>query len=402
MPTFSRGKHVLFTTKKVHTMATPRIEFDGNLRADEDDGRESMYLERTGSSRDLRVESKVLITIDWDSSSLSPDDIEFDRARADGDHISTISHNGRIIGILVTFPPGEDRVRIPWKIIDDTKSEDDERLNLELTSIKNANITDDDAYIRVYDNDEAPVLSVVRAGDVDEGNHALFYVELTSPADEDVQVRVRTNPDRGSATAGQDYEPIDIWVTIPAGMTRYPVVVKTLADNVAGEDDEQFWIEVVSVSGGDVTIDASDDDGAGYIIDQTPAPLDPSLQIYKDVIDALVDEGGLETAAEVITANSVLFNATAILQSEDALPAGLWEEVNPSGEPFGGNAVVFLGLGWTAKLLFNIAGDTFKKETGQTFTNKNYTEGESQNWTAPQVEVDQGKTLQPGDYVDGR
>ena len=101
----------------------------------------------------------------------------------------------------------------------------------------------------------------------DEGDSgqtmASMDIVLSEATDHDVVVWVETRD--GSATAGEDYQPVLMAVTIAAGQTRATIQIAVLGDN-AREGDETFTLALVDPSGATVgtrdsmTVEIANDD----------------------------------------------------------------------------------------------------------------------------------------------
>ncbi len=93
-------------------------------------------------------------------------------------------------------------------------------------------------------------------------NDVVFTISLSAPSDQPVTVRVSTNS--LTATEGTDFTAVDdLDVVFPAGTITQQVVVPLIADP-GDEPDEEFTLDIVSISGNAVI---SDGQGIGTITD---------------------------------------------------------------------------------------------------------------------------------------
>ncbi|MFB4371416.1 MULTISPECIES: cadherin-like domain-containing protein, partial [unclassified Pseudomonas] len=158
----------------------------------------------------------------------------------------------------------------------------------------------------IIDNDPVPTVSTVSSavdssgGQVDEGDNAVFTVNLTNASSTPTTFSLTLNA--GTATAGSDYNgtltnqsfsngvtynAANGTVTVPAGVTSFTVTVPTINDTVY-EQTETFTLNV----GGKV--------GTATIIDNDPVPTVKTI-----------DVGQPGTADDnVIEGNNLVFNVT--------------------------------------------------------------------------------------------
>ena len=149
----------------------------------------------------------------------------------------------------------------------------------------------------IIDNDAAPTVGSVSAavdsagGQVDEGDNAVFTVNLTNASSTATSFSLALNP--GSALPGFDYNAalnnqsfsngvtynaLTGVVTVPAGVTSFTVTVPTINDTVA-EPTETFTLTV----GGKT--------GTATIIDNDAAPTVSTVSAAVDSTGGQVDEG---------------------------------------------------------------------------------------------------------------
>ena len=171
----------------------------------------------------------------------------------------------------VTFNPGETVKTVAVPIIDDTITEDEERVKLNLTNVTgNATITDSQGVARIADNDTAITVTVndvsINEGNPGKGKNAgtkttnfNFSINLSDPASETVTVQYETA--NGSALAGSDYTAKSGSVTFNPGETSKTVTVSVVGDDII-EADEDFFLNLLSAT--NASIDGSQ--GVGMII----------------------------------------------------------------------------------------------------------------------------------------
>ncbi|YCH23035.1 Ig-like domain-containing protein [Pseudomonas sp. D1-3] len=198
----------------------------------------------------------------------------------------------------VTVPAGVTSFTVTVPTINDTLSEPTETFSLTVGG-KTGTAT-------IIDNDAAPTVGSVSAavdsagGQVDEGDNAVFTVNLTNASSTPTTFSLALNP--GTAVAGSDYNAALTnqsfsngvtynattgQVTVPAGVTSFTVTVPTINDTVS-EPTETFSLTV----GGKT--------GTATIIDNDPAP---TVKI--------IDIGQPGTADDnVVEGNNLVFNVT--------------------------------------------------------------------------------------------
>ena len=104
-----------------------------------------------------------------------------------------ISETGQTIsGIIptkVTIPKGQDWVRLEIQLDDDTITESESELLVQILPNPNYSITDDysEASISIFDND-LPIISIASLGDISEGDEALFEITVYPASPEFISV----------------------------------------------------------------------------------------------------------------------------------------------------------------------------------------------------------------------
>ena len=153
----------------------------------------------------------------------------------------------------LTISPGDDRIDLPVRLLEDNIDEPDEVFLLFLSSPANAGLADEFAVGTIEDNDDPPTLSISDAPAVGEGGTLAFTVSLTAASSHDVTVTYRTV--NGTATAGVDYEANRGVLTLDAGTREETVEVAALDDShvtgaaaqVAGEGEADVVVRGVGV-----------------------------------------------------------------------------------------------------------------------------------------------------------
>ncbi len=217
-------------------------------------------------------------------------------ATAGSDYNGTLSNQSFSNGVTynaatgqVTVPAGVTSFTVTVPTINDTVSEPTETFSLTVGG-KTGTAT-------IIDNDAAPSVSTVSAavdstgGQVDEGDNAVFTVNLTNASSTPTTFSLALNP--GTAVAGSDYNATLTnqsfsngvtynaatgQVTVPAGVTSFTVTVPTINDTVS-EPTESFTLTV----GGQT--------GTATIIDNDAAPTVGSVSAAVDSTGGQVDEG---------------------------------------------------------------------------------------------------------------
>ncbi|WP_285663045.1 Ig-like domain-containing protein, partial [Phytopseudomonas straminea] len=222
----------------------------------------------------------------------------------------------------VTVPAGVTSFTVTVPTIDDTVSEPTETFSLTIGG-KTGTAT-------IIDNDAAPTVGSVSAavdssgGQVDEGDNAVFTVNLTNASSTPTTFSLALNA--GTATAGSDYNgtltnqsfsngvtynAANGTVTVPAGVTSFTVTVPTINDTVY-EPTETFTLNV----GGKV--------GTATIIDNDPVPTVSTVSSAVDSSGGQVDEGdnavftvNLTNASSTPTNFSLALNAGTAIAGSD-------------------------------------------------------------------------------------
>ena len=174
------------------------------------------------------------------------------------------------------IPAGETQGTIEVKTVQDMLDEDDKTIIVTLSNPVHATLEDGEAIGTITDDDVQPVLSIADVR-VDEGDTAVFPVQLSSPSGKDV--RVDWEISGGTATDDTDYTATSGTLHIPAGETQGTVEVKTVQD-MLDEDDKTI---VVTLSN-PVHATLEDGEAIGTITDDDVQPV-------LSIADVRVDEG---------------------------------------------------------------------------------------------------------------
>ena len=159
----------------------------------------------------------------------------------------------------VTFNPGQSRANIPVAIINDSRDEPTENLNVTILAPTNATLgTRRTALLDIIDNDapagNAGRFQMEKAGfsiKEDGGNARLVVNRIGGSAG---QVTVRFGTANGTAKAGSDFTAKNGTLTFKAGETRKTVLVPIRNDGT-GEPNETFRFNLSNPTGG-ATLDA--------------------------------------------------------------------------------------------------------------------------------------------------
>ncbi|WP_256205856.1 MULTISPECIES: Calx-beta domain-containing protein [unclassified Pseudomonas] len=250
-------------------------------------------------------------------------------ATAGSDYNGTLTNQSFSNGVTynaangtVTVPAGVTSFTVTVPTVDDTVSEPTETFSLTVGG-KTGTAT-------IIDNDAAPTIGTVSAavdstgGQVDEGDNAVFTVNLTNASSTATTFSLALNA--GTATAGSDYNgtltnqsfsngvtynAANGTVTVPAGVTSFTVTVPTINDTVY-EQTETFTLNV----GGKV--------GTATIIDNDPVPTVSTVSSAVDSSGGQVDEGdnavftvNLTNASSTATTFSLALNAGTATAGSD-------------------------------------------------------------------------------------
>ncbi|SHK95974.1 beta strand repeat-containing protein, partial [Phytopseudomonas punonensis] len=250
-------------------------------------------------------------------------------ATAGSDYNGTLTNQSFSNGVTynattgqITVPAGVTSFTVTVPTINDTVSEPTETFTL--------TVGGQTGTAAIVDNDAAPAVGSVSAavdgtgGQVDEGDNAVFTVNLTNASSTPTTFSLSLNA--GTATAGSDYNAAltnqsfsngviynaaNGTVTVPAGVTSFTVTVPTINDTVS-EPTETFSLTV----GGKT--------GTATLIDNDAAPTVGSVSSAVDNTGGQVDEGdnavftvNLTNASSTPTTFSLALNAGTATAGSD-------------------------------------------------------------------------------------
>ena len=193
------------------------------------------------------------IAVDWGTQPLA-----FGPKSADED----VDYLGAF-GTLV-IPSGQTSGRITVHLRDDLLDEFDERFQVVLFGASAGEIADDIAVGTIMDDDE-PELRIADEHASESAGWLEFAVSLSAPSVQVIEGRIATSD--VTATAGQDYEPVEAVFQIRPGRQIHTVRVRVSNDSL-DEDDETFVLAVTNVRNAVV----ADGEAEGTIEDDDALP----------------------------------------------------------------------------------------------------------------------------------
>src|SRR5262245_48717586 len=156
-------------------------------------------------------------------------------ALAGSDYIAT---NGAL-----AFAPGEVEKPVVVLVNGDTVDETQETFFLDISNVQNATVSSSRGTGFIID-DDGPTISINDVS-ITEGNSgtkaATFTLTLSGPSVEPIAVRATTTP--GTATAGSDYNSINVVVTFQPGTITRTVDVSIIGDTNL-EPNETFSVNL--------------------------------------------------------------------------------------------------------------------------------------------------------------
>ena len=216
------------------------------------------------------------ITFTVSLSSAVPFEVRVNYATANGSAGSGSDYVAAT-GTLV-FAPGEATKTITILGIGETRNEQAETFNLNLSSAVNATIADTQGRATIVDNDPIPTVSVSDASVVegDSGNRALsFTLTLSAISGQNVVVSYTTA--NGTATGGSDFTAVAGTVTIGAG-AKTAVLNLNVAGDTAAEIDETLLLNLISATNATL----ADSQGVGTIRDDDSLVVDDPVVTETD------------------------------------------------------------------------------------------------------------------------
>ncbi|MCC6322169.1 MAG: hypothetical protein IT438_12120 [Phycisphaerales bacterium] len=213
---------------------TVRIQATDNTATEADETTATVVFTRTGTASQLESALTVLYTVE---GSADPGE---DYEPLEG---------------LVEFEPGQASVTIAFAAIDDTIGEGEETiiLTLEREGGYVVHATGGTATVRITDNEPVVSVTATDAAAGENGNNGTFTIRRTGSTDEAIVVVYTIT---GTATAGDDYQRIDGFVTIDAESASATVTVTPIYDLLT----ESAETVILTLAAGD-----------GYRVDPAPA-----------------------------------------------------------------------------------------------------------------------------------
>jgi uncharacterized protein YcfL/disulfide oxidoreductase YuzD len=146
---------------------------------------------------------------------------------------------------VLTFKPGQKQKTISIPVLGDTRDENNEEFEVNLSRPKNAKLSDKKAVGTIVDNDEKiPQISIGDAK-VTEGNkgrkNIKFEVELNDATQKAVRVSYATAD--GTAKSGQDFQQKRGVLTFKPGQKQKTISIPVLGDT-RDENNEQFEVNL--------------------------------------------------------------------------------------------------------------------------------------------------------------
>jgi hypothetical protein len=172
----------------------------------------------------------------------------------------------------IIFPAGSISQTVMLPIIGDVLHEGDETFTLHLSNAQGGALTAVPTTITIADDDPLPTLTVADSSVV-EGNAGTtpltFTFSLSHPSAFPVMVDYSTGNDGDTAVGNADYQSSSGTVTIPAGQTTAPLIIRIYGDEIE-EEDEQFALRLFNpqgtiLSASQATGTILDDDGLRLI-----------------------------------------------------------------------------------------------------------------------------------------
>ena len=258
-----------------------QIAFANNAYSVNENGTAAITLIRNGNV-DTAVSATVILS---DGTATAPDD-----------YTNT--------PIAVTFAIGETSQTITVPIIDDTKFEPNETINLALTNPSSGVIlgTQNTATLTIIDNDIAkPGTLQFSAANfrVSEDGTPIAAVTLTRTGGSDGSVSTTVSLTDGTATAGADYTNTPISVTFADGETSKTITVPIL-DDVIAEATETIYLALGNVTGG-ATIGSQNTATLSIVDDEVQLNFSAANYIVREdgtaVTEILITRSGRATGA---------------------------------------------------------------------------------------------------------
>jgi hypothetical protein len=164
-------------------------------------------------------------------------------------------------GTLI-FEQGQTSKTIAVATINDDLYEGDETFTIELSNPFNATIADDEGIGTILEDDVPPVINVDDVQFNEGGDNFIFTMSITKASGMEAMARLFSLD--GTANAPDDYTPINVDVSIPAGSQTSTINVPINDDEIY-ESDETFTINIsnptnATIGDGQATITIQDND----------------------------------------------------------------------------------------------------------------------------------------------
>ncbi|MDA8982545.1 cadherin domain-containing protein, partial [Gammaproteobacteria bacterium] len=157
-------------------------------------------------------------------TSPSAQTISVDFRTSDSLAIDGLDYQG--VSETVTFEPGQTRKIIEVPLLGDTLDENDEVISADILNPFNTTITSSSANLIIEDSDAAPTISVFNPLSVNEGDNAVYTINLSNISAKDISFNYQID-----GVSSADVDETSGSVLIPAGSATATISVATLEDN---------------------------------------------------------------------------------------------------------------------------------------------------------------------------
>ncbi len=219
-------------------------------------------------------------------------------------------------GQAVVFAPNETTKTVAVNIVGDALDEDNETFTLKLSNPFNAVIQDGTATGTIVDDDNPPSVGIPTDLNLGEGNEGSstgeMAVELSGPSGRLVKVNYATAD--GTATQGADYTAGSSTLTFQPGETRKLIPIRVRGDELDEASPETFSVNLTLLPDSNATLGRTP--GVVNIEDDDDAPV-VSITGPEPVVEP--DQAGGQTAAVFLVSLSAVSgqNVTVNLSSQD-------------------------------------------------------------------------------------
>jgi len=157
-------------------------------------------------------------------TSPSAQTISVDFRTSDSLAIDGLDYQG--VSETVTFEPGQTRKIVEVPLLGDTLDENDEVISADILNPVNTTITSSSANLIIEDSDAAPTISVSNPLSVNEGDNAVYTINLSNISAKDISFNYQID-----GVSSADVDETSGSVLIPAGSSTATIRVATLEDN---------------------------------------------------------------------------------------------------------------------------------------------------------------------------